>query len=1339
MLTDGINLTEGSNIVNAVVVAGTSFPSSPDVGELFFRSDEPALHVYDGSTWVQVGLTSALLNGQPGSYYLALGNATGTLQISQGGTSATTAAQARINLGLQIGTNVQAQSADLLAIAALAGTTGVLKKTGAGAWALDTTSYLPSAGGTIVGQLNMTGDIVPTANITYRLGTPTLMWKDLYVGPGSIYLNGKKILQDVSNTIVFSTDPDQNLRIQTSGTGNLELQPASTGAVLIKGPMTVTSGFRITDSAGVKVEFGSPIELNGNKIIGVGTPTNASDVATKSYADSIGTIATNAAQLTSGLIPDARIASTGVTQWQTALTIAETQVTNGTLLARVADNETITGTWSFNNPITVGTPTAASHATTKSYVDALASGVNPQAAVRVATTGNITLGGLQTVDGISLIAGDRILVKDQATAALNGVYVVAAGAWTRATDFDGAPTNEVVTGDLVFVSEGSANANASFVLITEGTITVGTTGMVFSVFARAGDIIAGTGLTRTGQSIDVIGTAGRIIANADSIDLATAGTAGTYTSVTTDAFGRVTAGTNPSITLSGDISGTGTTAITTALSAVGTAGTYKSVTTDSKGRVTAGTNPTTLAGYGITDAQPLNADLTAIAAVSTTGLEVRSGAGTHTTRSIAVAGTGLSIVNADGVGGNPTITITSASTNTVSTLVARDSSGNFSAGTITAALVGNASTATSAGSSTSLVSSDTRGAATGPNFGVGARFDFKANATDGLSDGGTYHGVMSFQQYTDASGGGTRQLGFTDNDNLWLRGSGTALTSYGAWKLILNSTNFSAYAPTLTGSGASGTWAISVTGNAATVGGYAPSTTAVANTLVLRDSSNYAYFNYVNSNTANSENPTISQWIVTNGSDNFYRKASTTAAAAAMGPSITSLGTIATINGVAPPNGVIRLTPNLHLNSSAANAVILNWDNGGSGANQQVRIGNGAGVDAWYITAAGNTTQTGSATASSFVGPLTGNASTASVASLLTNNFGRTDATAYPIVWMPAAVNQPAYSCNAVTITSSTGVVNASGINAQLTGIALSTSNTWAAGVQQAFPSIGSVGGNTSASVMAYATTGSGYGAYMAFHRAGAYAINFGLDADNVIRMGGWSDGTNVYRMQIDASGNFYTRGSIQPQNSYYLRNTHSTGYLVGGYNNVGASEGKTNPIFSIGTGYLPSDTAVGSWYGIGYNNGTFAPSGASGWGLAVHQAGTAQTFIGSGIWTSGDITAYASDARLKTNVTVISNALNKVLQLRGVEYDWIENITDLGFEPTALHETGVIAQEVQAVIPDAVVTAPFNKEATNRTGVDENYLTVNKEKIIPLLIEALKELNAKVDVLQAKLAKYEA
>ena len=214
---------------------------------------------------------------------------------------------------------------------------------------------------------------------------------------------------------------------------------------------------------------------------------------------------------------------------------------------------------------------------------------------------------------------------------------------------------------------------------------------------------------------------------------------------------------------------------------------------------------------------------------------------------------------------------------------------------------------------------------------------------------------------------------------------------------------------------------------------------------------------------------------------------------------------------------------------------------------------------------------------------------------------------------------------------------------------------------------------------------------------------------------------------------------SIMNVNRVYYRERHShhTGHLRGGYNNIGASEGYTSPIYCIGSSYEPAATTLNSMYGIGFTSGgSFMPSGASGWGLYVADNGNARIFLSGAsgnITATGNITAYASDRRLKTNITPISNALDKVMKIRGVEFDWVDNIEELGFQPQSMHETGVIAQEIQAVISDAVRIAPFNKMATDISGVDNEYLTVDKEKIVPLLIEAIKELKAEIEELKAR------
>ena len=187
-------------------------------------------------------------------------------------------------------------------------------------------------------------------------------------------------------------------------------------------------------------------------------------------------------------------------------------------------------------------PTSNTDAATKAYVDSVAQGLNTKTAVRVATTGNITLSGTQTIDGVALSAGDRVLVKDQTTTTQNGVYDVSAGAWTRSSDSDAGV--ELVNA-FYFVQEGLTLQATGFVQSTPGPLTIGSSSILFNQFSGAADYTAGAGLTKTGLTFDV-GTASssRIVVNADNIDLATTGvSAGTYTKITLDIYGRATSAT----------------------------------------------------------------------------------------------------------------------------------------------------------------------------------------------------------------------------------------------------------------------------------------------------------------------------------------------------------------------------------------------------------------------------------------------------------------------------------------------------------------------------------------------------------------------------------------------------------------------------------------------------------------------------------------------------------------------------------------------------------------------------------------------------------------------------
>ena len=110
--------------------------------------------------------------------------------------------------------------------------------------------------------------------------------------------------------------------------------------------------------------------------------------------------------------------------------------------------------------------------------EAVAEGLAVKAPCRAATTANITLSGLQTIDGVALAEGDRVLVKSQTAGADNGIYTASSGVWQRTRDWDGA--YDVVTGTRVLVTAGTTNSWHDFAIATTGDIVIGTTSISFS-------------------------------------------------------------------------------------------------------------------------------------------------------------------------------------------------------------------------------------------------------------------------------------------------------------------------------------------------------------------------------------------------------------------------------------------------------------------------------------------------------------------------------------------------------------------------------------------------------------------------------------------------------------------------------------------------------------------------------------------------------------------------------------------------------------------------------------------------------------------------------------------
>ncbi len=196
--------------------------------------------------------------------------------------------------------------------------------------------------------------------------------------------------------------------------------------------------------------------------------------------------------------PTARANHTGT---QTASTISD--FNTAVQAIRLDQHAAPTAAVSMNSQriTNLADPTGAQDAATKGYVDAAVNGTDWKQSVRAATTANITLSGIQTIDGISLVAAERVLVKNQTTASENGIYNVASGAWSRTTDADNSV--EVTAGLTVMVEEGTTQADSQWRLTTDGAITLGTTALTFAQIGAGTSYTAGTGISIAGNVVAI--------------------------------------------------------------------------------------------------------------------------------------------------------------------------------------------------------------------------------------------------------------------------------------------------------------------------------------------------------------------------------------------------------------------------------------------------------------------------------------------------------------------------------------------------------------------------------------------------------------------------------------------------------------------------------------------------------------------------------------------------------------------------------------------------------------------------------------------------------------------
>ena len=378
-------------------------------------------------------------------------------------------------------------------------------------------------------------NLFPSADQGLGLGTSSFRFAAVYVD--NLSLDGNAIRSTNSNgNINLLPDGDGQVNIDgfafpTNGSG-------STGQFLRKDSngdlefATVTSSFTLAADSGSSDTFstGGTLSFAGTDPINT---TVSNDTITISATDA-STSAKGVASFANAnfTVSSGAVTAKNITLGSSTLTLGSTTTAiagvtqldvdniriNGNTISSTDTNGAISLSPNGSGVVNVNSsritnvtdPTGAQDAATKAYVDSVKQALDIKDSVRVASTANVDLtggsSGLEAgdaIDGVTLAAGDRVLLKDQGTASENGIYVAVASGGNPARAADADTSAEVTSGMFMFVEEGTTNGDNGFVLTTNDTITLGSTALTFTQFSGAGQVIAGDALSKSGNTLNV--------------------------------------------------------------------------------------------------------------------------------------------------------------------------------------------------------------------------------------------------------------------------------------------------------------------------------------------------------------------------------------------------------------------------------------------------------------------------------------------------------------------------------------------------------------------------------------------------------------------------------------------------------------------------------------------------------------------------------------------------------------------------------------------------------------------------------------------------------------------